>query len=410
MGNLLKYTGGKNTKVQRFFILVIAIFLINGTIISSIGNTREQLNIQQTTSKILYVGGEGPNNYTKIQDAIDNANDGDIVFVYNDSSPYIENIMVNKSINIIGEDRKSTFIDGNKSGNVVYVTADLVNISGFTIYNGDNGIEIYSNFNNISNNIISNNWNAGLIISYSSNNTIIGNDVSNSGSGINLFFSRDNIISDNSIISNNYEGIYFYRSKNNTILENKISDNGIGISIHFQLCYQNIFYHNNFIENDQQAYDGGDNIWDNEYPSCGNYWSDYNGSDKDGDGVGDVPYKISGERVDRFPLIESYGMTALRISLREGLFKLSGTIKNIGNKTAFNVQWKILIDYGLVLIGRISEGIIPKPLQQNDYVKVSSGIILGFGKIIFTFAVWADNAPYISKSIPGTLIFIFILF
>jgi len=61
----------------------------------------------------LYVGGSGTGNYSTIQDAIDDASDGDTVFVYNDSSPYIENVVVNKSINLIGEDKDSTVIDGN---------------------------------------------------------------------------------------------------------------------------------------------------------------------------------------------------------------------------------------------------------------------------------------------------------
>ncbi len=50
---------------------------------------------------ILYVGGSGPGNYTKIQDAIDNARYGDTVFVYDYSSPYYENLVIHKSINLI---------------------------------------------------------------------------------------------------------------------------------------------------------------------------------------------------------------------------------------------------------------------------------------------------------------------
>ena len=52
---------------------------------------------------ILYVGGNGTGNYSKIQDAIDNATDGDTVFVYDDSSPYYENLVINTSIELIGE-------------------------------------------------------------------------------------------------------------------------------------------------------------------------------------------------------------------------------------------------------------------------------------------------------------------
>ena len=51
----------------------------------------------------MYVGGSGPNNYTTIQSAIDDAVDGDTVFVYDDSSPYREHLLIETSINLLGE-------------------------------------------------------------------------------------------------------------------------------------------------------------------------------------------------------------------------------------------------------------------------------------------------------------------
>jgi len=51
----------------------------------------------------LYVGGSVPNNYTTIQSAIDDAVDGDTVFVYDDSSPYREHLLIETSINLLGE-------------------------------------------------------------------------------------------------------------------------------------------------------------------------------------------------------------------------------------------------------------------------------------------------------------------
>ena len=87
--------------------------------------------------KILYVGGSGPNNYTSIQQAIDNASDGDTIFVYDDSSPYYEEIIINKSINLVGENRETTIIYGNKSKyppcNIIIIRANHVNISNFKL-------------------------------------------------------------------------------------------------------------------------------------------------------------------------------------------------------------------------------------------------------------------------------------
>ena len=93
----------------------------------------------------LYVGGSGPGNYTKIQDAIDNASDGDTVFVYDDSSPYYENnIIIDKRITLVGENRETTIIDGKRAGwCIIWIKSDFVNISGFTFQNHGRGIYMY---------------------------------------------------------------------------------------------------------------------------------------------------------------------------------------------------------------------------------------------------------------------------
>ena len=192
----------------------------------------------------LYVGGNGTSNYSKIQDAIDNATNGDTVFVYDYSSPYVENIIIDKSIDLIGENREKTVIDGNQIGIVVSIDADEVNISGFTIQNcsyGYNyaGIRIYSNHNIIKNNNICLNSASGIVLSDynnpSNNNTITGNNItSNNEDGISFrYYSNNNIIIGN-IISKNYRGIGLRDySSNNIIINNNINSNkryGIGLS------------------------------------------------------------------------------------------------------------------------------------------------------------------------------------
>ena len=101
-------------------------------------------------------------------------------------------------------------------------------------------------------------------------------------------------------------------------------------------------------------------------------------------------------------------MTTLSLDFKGGLFKWSGIIKNTGNTTAFNVQWNIVNDGGIILVGRESSGTLPKPLRPGEETQVSSSLILGFGKIRITIAIWADNAPYVSKSTPGTLFLFFV--
>jgi len=147
---------------------------------------------------------------------------------------------VNKTINLIGEDKKYTIIDGGSSGDVVHISADCVNISGFTLQNSgsvgsptfDSGIDIRSNYNTITSNNALNNKN-GIFLYYSSNNTITSNNASDNHIGIDLeSFSNNNIITGNNASNNGY-GIYLDISSNNNIITgNKANSNlGNGITI-----------------------------------------------------------------------------------------------------------------------------------------------------------------------------------
>ena len=196
----------------------------------------------------LYVGGSGPGNYSKIQDAINNTSDGDTVFVY--SGTYCEIIQIGKSINLIGEDKNNTIIDGNGIYRIVNVISDWVNFSGFTVKNGSSaggtGIEINSKYNNITDNIIwKSYWGIALKASY---NTVTGNIIrNNNNKGIDIrSYSKYNTISSNNIISNG-NGVYLYTSKYNTIKDNNISNNYIGINV--REYSKNIKISNNFISN-----------------------------------------------------------------------------------------------------------------------------------------------------------------
>ncbi|MFQ6061041.1 MAG: nitrous oxide reductase family maturation protein NosD, partial [Thermoplasmata archaeon] len=86
---------------------------------------------ERARATTLYVGGAGPGNYTTIQDAIDAASPGDTVYVY--SGTYFENVIINKTITLKGEDRDTTMVEGNGTADTFQVSTDFVNISGFTI-------------------------------------------------------------------------------------------------------------------------------------------------------------------------------------------------------------------------------------------------------------------------------------
>jgi len=228
------------------------------SVIPSSGKVVEKISITSFDSNTLYVGGNGTGNYSKIQDAIDNSSDGDTVFVYNGT--YYENVKVDKSINLTGQDKDTTIIDCNESGDVIYVSADWVNISGFKIQDGqhggypyeDAGIDISSNFNTITGNTISNNSH-GIKLDDSWNNTILGNTItSNKKRGIYLDKSESNTIIDNIVASSKFSGVFFNSSINNTISNNKITDNLDGVYL-IRESSNNTFIGNDISENNNDG-------------------------------------------------------------------------------------------------------------------------------------------------------------
>jgi parallel beta-helix repeat protein len=320
---------------RKGFVFGIIVLFVGASVIPSTGYRVNKKSINPISNgNTLYVGGSGAGNYTSIQDAIDDANSGDTVFVFDDSSPYYENLKIYKSIKLIGENKETTVIDGNKSEScVIFVFAEWVTISGFTIQNstagplanggivlGDrynsvvnniitsnnNGVQLNGLFNIITGNIINSNEYCGIAIHYfmggaASYSIITDNTIKYNREGISIG-GPYNFISDNNISDNN-DGITI-GEEHNIITANNISSNN-NSGIHVEYGINNILHHNNFRNNGENAYDNWENNWDDgEY---GNYWSDYTGEDNNGDGIGDTPYLIpGGECEDRYPMMEPW--------------------------------------------------------------------------------------------------------
>jgi len=152
----------------------------------------------------------------------------------------------------------------------------------------------------------------GIYIIYSKNNRISQNRLERNACGIRIQRASNNTFSYNSVAENNF-GFYFcVYSKNNIVLGNNITKNNkFGAFLSFSS--DNIIYHNRFIENGEQVYcERSINKWNYSYPSGGNYWSDYKGTDlrrgpyqneTGSDGIGDVPYVIDNSNIDYYPLL-----------------------------------------------------------------------------------------------------------
>ena len=292
------------------------------------------------TSNTIWV----PDNYTTIQEAINNANEGETILVK--AGTYYERVIVNKPLSLVGENKQNTTIDGSGTETVVYVIANNITLSGFTIQNGEQGIYLsYSSNNVISGNDVSSNgygvylWGSshnvvsgneasnndyGIYLEGSSCNTLSGNNISNNGYGTRLYHSDNNVVSGNEAsnndygiyvgdsgstrisgnnVSNNNDGIYLSYSSNNVISGNDVSSNGYGV--YLWGSSHNVIFQNNFINYTEPLRSiGSVNSWDNGVE--GNYWSDYHGADADWDGINDTPYHIDENSQDNYPLMAMF--------------------------------------------------------------------------------------------------------
>lgn len=265
--------------------------------------------------RMWIVDDDGPADFHTIQEAINAAQYWDTIYVR--TGTYYEHVVVNKTVSLIGEDREMTIVDGEDSGHAINVTAAVVVIGRLMVRNSgwpNSGIYL-----------------DGIAGAYRV--TVERTNIDNCDGGISLIASDYNTISENRISNCNTTSVYLYASDYNTISRNSLSwgagnfpfvyssynsiyENNFNSwhLVHFASSSDNLIYHNNFAP--ARTYEWQcTNVWDDGYPSCGNFWSDYSGTDFYGgsnqnlpgsDGIGDTPYVIDGSEgvnFDNYPLM-----------------------------------------------------------------------------------------------------------
>jgi parallel beta-helix repeat protein len=318
-----------------------------------------------------------PDDYSTIQEAVNHASEGDTVFVR--SGTYSETVTINKTIALIGENRETTTVDMGmiieadkvtvseftvrnnhfgdnthgiwlKGSNCLISNSIMKDCAGFEgifldgrdggvygnvvvnnslLNNGDCGILLWScNDSLIESNVANGNNFFGIFAYASCRNSIENNEASNNNvNGIVIdWYSSENLVINNTVLNNGWGDPekYYYASGiellhdcvSNRIVGNNVTGNVAGLFQSYE-SNDNIIYHNSFVNNGVQVINfvPCENVWDDGYPSGGNYWSDYNGSDSffgtyqnltGSDGIGDSPYNIDVNNVDHYPLMSPY--------------------------------------------------------------------------------------------------------
>jgi nitrous oxidase accessory protein len=350
----------KNGLKAKSLILGIVLLCIGATVVSAQTKTLTQTP-QPLDRGVLYVGGSGPGNYTTIQEAINNATNGDTVFVYNGT--YNENVDTKlKKITLLGEDRDTTIIAGQTTDAVVRIGNSDTTVEGFTmvgssdevillvatlvedvfitnniIKDGTQGISLAittskititgnvvmdnvyvgiqvqtSTYNLIQGNIVDNNGAQGIELSLSSNhNSILNNTITNNGEegiAIGGLSSTDNTIQGN-VISENKIGIRFTSAGSNEIISNSI-ENSVMEGLLLSTSSENTIEMNNFIDNNRQATFkiSSRNVWD------ANYWNNWVGIKFAAPIFQKFPKLILGGirmNFDKNPQLEPYNITGV---------------------------------------------------------------------------------------------------
>jgi hypothetical protein len=324
-----------------------------------------------------------------IIDALNNASDGDTIFVK--SGTYLEsNIVVNKTVKIIGENAESTIIDGEETTEFIFhVIANNVVIENFTLQNTS------SSFPPV----------PAVSLLDVQNVTVQNNTIRNAGCGVRIRSSNYTWIL-HSRISETVWGIRVSDgSYNNTIFCNMLEKNQKAVDVASLDCQLNKLCHNNFINNTEQVVGiGSNNLFDNGYPSGGNYWSNHVASDlKSGpnqnetgsDGILDEAYPDPVSQWDKYPLV--HPIINVEVVADENCFMVQVSTNSTLTGCDFNQSAKSLTLFadGPLNTNGSCRVVVPKELLSSES-PCDWTIIIYNGDSGQTVPYWASEDSYSS--------------
>jgi parallel beta-helix repeat protein len=260
-----------------------------------------------------------------------------LLLAFTNNSKIMDNVFDDNHFGISAVSSSSNLVCANELvGDVISLEFDVSccnnTITGNRVGGtGGMGLTNQSNYNTVSFNNVSGFEGGIFLASFCSNNVFVGNIIENCSG----------------------EGLELIQSQNNTFIQNTIMNTTRALRLEQAETCNNTFYDNNF-ENNKQPFliigTIGSNIWDNGLE--GNYWSNYNGTDGNQDGIGDTPYIIDANNTDHYPLMgtfQSFNVSAWNISshqFEEVDVISNSTIEHLEfffNMESLQYPWEILL-------------------------------------------------------------------